>query len=64
MSEIGITCEKAAQSMELFKVAMKNAIEEYLTESEVKEINNPKTKKKRIRQLIEISNQRMMLKRR
>lgn len=61
LDRIGISCEQMANNVHQLNKAIKIMIESYLTEEEIKELNNPKTKKRRIKKLINISNQRMLL---
>lgn len=56
----GISSEDLMKSAELLMQEIKNMIELYLTEDEIKELNNSKTSKRRKKKLIELSNWRMM----
>ena len=58
---VGISAHEFAESIKLFNEAIKELVELYLTEEERKELNNPKTKKRRIKELVRISGQRMEL---
>lgn len=60
MDEYGTTMEEALKNIGAFAELMKQVIEAYLTEEEVLEINNPRTSDRRIKQLISLSNLRMM----
>lgn len=61
IEKLGISCEQFVKSMTKLNNAFKTLIEMYLSEDEIKELNNPRTKKRRKRKLIDIANQRMML---
>lgn len=56
--DLGITSEELANSHHQLNKAIKEVVEYYLTEEEKEEINNPKTKSKRRKQLIHISDRR------
>ena len=56
---IGISTEDFVENLESFNKVIKKTIESHLTPQEIEEINNPKTKKKRIKQLIKISDERI-----
>lgn len=56
----GISLEEAVKSLEPLQKVMNELIMEYLTKEEIEEINNPKTSKRRINELINISNSRML----
>lgn len=57
---IGISTEDFVKNLESFNKVIKETIESHLTPQEIEEINNPKTKKKRIKQLIKISDERII----
>lgn len=59
-SNIEISSEQFANNLSKFSQSLRELIETFLTESEIKEFNNPKTSKRRIKKLIDISNERMM----
>lgn len=61
IEKLGISCEQFVNSMTKLDNAFKILIEMYLSEDEIKELNNPRTKNRRKRKLIDIANQRMML---
>lgn len=58
---VGISAHEFTESIKLFNEAIKELVELYLTEEERKELNNHKTKKRRIKELVRISGQRMEL---
>lgn len=59
--EAEITAEQFINSMNEFNDALRKLVEMYLTENEVSELHNPRTKKSRIKQLLKISNKRIAI---
>lgn len=59
-TEFGISSEDFANNMFKFSQSIRELVEPFLTDEEIKELNNPKTSKRRIKALIDISEKRMM----
>ena len=59
-NNIGVSSEEFASNISKFSQAVRETVEAFLTSDEIKELNNPRTSKRRIKRLIDISTERMM----
>lgn len=59
-TEFGISSEEATNNISKFSQSMRELVETFLTDEEIKELNNPKTSNRRKKKLIDISTERMM----
>lgn len=59
-TEFGISSEEFANNISKFSQSMRELVETFLTNEEIKELNNPKTSNRRKKKLIDISTERML----
>lgn len=58
--EFGISSEEFANNISKFSQSMRELVETFLTNEEIRELNNPKTSNRRKKKLIDISTERML----
>lgn len=59
-TEFGISSEEFANNISKFSQSMRELVETFLTNEEIRELNNPKTSNRRKKKLIDISTERML----
>lgn len=59
-TEFGISSEEFANNISKFSQSMRELVETFLTNEEIRELNNPKTSIRRKKKLIDISTERML----
>lgn len=59
-TEFGISSEEFANNISKFSQSMRELVETFLTNEEIRELNNPKTSSRRKKKLIDISTERML----
>lgn len=59
-TEFGISSEEFANNISKFSQSMRELVEIFLTNEEIRELNNPKTSSRRKKKLIDISTERML----